>query len=299
MKKRKQHFLKRIKQLWSDSYLRLRLTCRVAMPTGQGRTISVAIPFYNNSKMGHLALFNILNDPRIEEIVVLDDASDVDEFNKLKRKLAPFSKKIRLFRRDQNWGAFANKIQCVEMCESDWVILLDYDNTLPPEYIDSLFKEQNWETDKIYCSAYAYPNFDFRKELAGKCIGLKMASSLVKARKFNGPFFNDGNYFLCREQYLKILKPFWNYSVAASDVAFSNYLWMSNGKSLKVLADSWYIHRVHEKSTWTTHSQKSQLIFDLIKRRVRDEIPPDSESIHDDIAVIEQKWVEPVPISPK
>jgi hypothetical protein len=68
------------------------------MPVNESRTISVAIPHYNGSRMAHVALFNILNDPRIAEILFLDDGSKIEEFNRLKAKLQPFSQKVKLFR---------------------------------------------------------------------------------------------------------------------------------------------------------------------------------------------------------
>ena len=291
--------LSRPRRLWSESYLRLRLTCPVVLPdSDQFRTISVAIPFYGNAKMGHLALFNILSDPRVREIVVLDDGSSPDELGKLRDKLAPFSKKVRLFRRERNWGPFANKIQSVELCTSEWVILLDYDNTLTADYLDSLFKLERWEDDEIYCSAYAYPYFDFRKKLPGDFVDLETASTWLKERALIGPFLNDGNYFLPRERYLETVKPFWKYSVLAADAMFSNYLWLSGGNKLTVLADSWYVHRVHANSAWAKQREHSRRNANIIKRRIRKGASPQSPCLRDDFAVLPDLcWEEPTSIS--
>jgi glycosyltransferase involved in cell wall biosynthesis len=139
------HFVNKASTVWYYNYLRLRLACPVKMPVNESRTISVAIPHYNGSRMAHVSLFNILNDPRISEIVFLDDGSEQEEFNKLKTKLKPFFQKVKFFRRDVNWGPFANKIQAVELCTSDWVILLDYDNTLLPEYLETIFNLPEWK----------------------------------------------------------------------------------------------------------------------------------------------------------
>jgi glycosyltransferase involved in cell wall biosynthesis len=243
-----------------------------------------------------VSLFNILNDPRIGEIVVLDDASHLDEFEELKARLGPFSEKIRLFRREQNWGAFANKIQCVELCRSEWVVLLDYDNTLTPDYLNSLFNLEQWACDEIYCSAFAYPNFDFRESPGSQCIDLEMASGWMREGTFDGPFFNDGNYFLNRKEYLETLKPYWKYSVAASDVLFANYLWLSAGNRLKVLVDSWYFHRVHEHSSWKNQRGRSLQISSRIKKRIRDELPPTTECFYADFLPNDLQWVEPAAV---
>jgi hypothetical protein len=79
------HFVNKAATVLHYNYLRLKIACPVKMPFNEkSRTISVAIPHYNGSRMAHVALFNILNDPRIAEIVFLDDGSKPEEFNKLK-----------------------------------------------------------------------------------------------------------------------------------------------------------------------------------------------------------------------
>jgi glycosyltransferase involved in cell wall biosynthesis len=281
---------------WSESYLRLRIMCPVKMPTNEARTISVAIPFFNNAKMAHVALFNILNDPRIAEIIMVDDGSDRDAFQQLKRKVKPFARKVKLFRRDVNLGAFANKIQAVELCSSDWVILLDYDNTLLPQYLDSIFNLDQWEDTTIYCSGYAYPHFNFRKELGGKVIDLDLASAMAKSKILNRPFFNDGNYFLPRNRFLQCVKPFWTYSVSASDVIFANYLWLFANNTLTVLEDSKYLHRVHDESTWLNNSEKSLQVIQPILKRIENKVSP-YDCIDHDFGQISKEWIEPTLVS--
>ena len=281
-----------------DSYLRLKLMTPVIMPTdNEKRTISVAIPFYNNGKMSHLGLFNVLNDPRVAEIIILDDGSNRDNFSELKRKIKPFALKIKFFRRDNNLGAFANKIQAVELCSSDWVILLDYDNTIVSDYLNSIFNIDKWKENTIYCSAYAYPYFDFREELGGKTIDLDSASMMANFKKFNKTFFNDGNYFLPRERFLEHIKIFWKYSVAASDVIFANYIWLSSGNMLKVLSDAKYIHRVHGNSLWINNSEESRHVLKLIMKRIEGKISPHSECMKKDFIQVTNKWEEPTQIS--
>lgn len=282
--------------LWTDSYLRLKIMCPVKMPVHEKRTISVAIPFFNNAEIAHVSLLHILNEPRIAEIIILDDGSSIDNFNQLQKKVKPFASKVKLFRRDVNWGAFANKLQAIELCNSDWVIILDYDNTLLPEYINSIFNIEKWDDTTIYCSEYAYPNFDFREDLGGKIIDLDLASSMAKAQNFRGPFFNDGNYFLPKSKFLDCVKPFWRYYVAAADVVFANYLWLSFKNTLTVLHNSRYIHRVHEGSTWLNNRKKSFQNARLIKQRIQDKISPYSECMKNDFIQVSDKWIEPTPI---
>ena len=175
------HFVNKASTVWYYNYHRLKIFCPVKMPLNESRTISVAIPHYNGAKMAHVSLFNILNDPRIAEIVFLDDGSETEELKRLKTKLQPFSRKVKLFRRDVNWGPFANKIQAVKLCTLDWVILLDYDNTLLPKYLEAIYNLTEWEKSTIYCPGYAYPYFDFRESLGEKAIDLTSTSSLINS----------------------------------------------------------------------------------------------------------------------
>ena len=291
------HFVNKASTRWYYNYLRLKIACPVKMPVNESRTISVAIPHFNGAKLAHVSLFNILNDPRIAEIVFLDDGSKPEEFNKLKKKLKPFAQKVKLFRRDVNWGPFANKIQAVELCTSDWLILLDCDNTLLPEYLEAIFNLTEWKKSTIYCPAYAYPNFDFRESLGEKDIDLNISSAMVNSGEFNGSFFNDGNFFLHRDSYIKYLKPFWNYLVAAEDVMFANYLWLSFNNTLKVLRDSRYIHRIHGGSAWLNTLDESMHIFNKVKRRLQNKTRPDSECLNNDLNKESRNWIDPTRIS--
>ena len=293
---RTKHFVNNVSTGWYYNYLRLKIVCPVKRPLNESRTISVAIPHYNGSRMAHVSLFNILNDPRIVEIVFLDDGSETEEFNKLKAKLKPFAQKVKLFRRDANWGPFANKLQAVELCTSDWVILLDYDNTLLPEYLEAIFKLREWEKSTIYCPGYAYPYFDFRESLGEKNIDLNSTSAMINSGVFNRKFFNDGNYFLHRDSYIQYIKPFWNYSVIA-DVIFANYLWLSSQNTLKVLRNSRYIHRIHSASTWLTNLKESVSVFNTSEKRLQAKLSPYSESLDNDFNKEPYTWIEPTRIS--
>jgi glycosyltransferase involved in cell wall biosynthesis len=286
------YFVNKASTVWYYNYLRLKIACPVKMPVNESRTISVAIPHYNGSRMAHVSLFNILNDARIAEIVFLDDGSEPEELNKLKTKLKPFSQKVKLFRRDANWGPFANKIQAVELCTSDWVILLDYDNTLLPEYLETIFNLPEWEKSTIYCPGYAYPYFDFRESLGEKDIDLNTTYAMINSGVFDRRFFNDGNYFLHRDSYIQYIKPFWDYSVIA-DVIFANYLWLSSQNTLKVLRNSRYIHRWHRASTWLVNLQESKRIFNSTEKRLQSKLSPYKECLNNDFNKEPYTWIEP------
>ena len=118
----------------------------------------------------------------------------------------------------------------------------------------------------LHCMAF--PNFFF-EELSGTTITFDSACEMAKNNFLNGPFFNDGNYLVNRNKYVETLSAYQKYHVAASDVIFANYLWLSAGGKLSVVSDSMYVHRVHEGSTWLQTSGESQKIAQPIKHAFR------------------------------
>ena len=133
------------------------------------RKISVAIPYYNNSKFMHETMTNIIAEPRINEIIICDDkSSDIDILKKIIEEFN--TTKIKLFENQKNMGCYHNKINSVLKCTNSWCILLDSDNYIDASYLDKLFEIENWETDTIYIPdrPITFPgnpsaNMDYRK----------------------------------------------------------------------------------------------------------------------------------------
>ena len=100
--------------------------------------LSLAIPTYNSFRFLGDCLKVPLESELFQEIVICDDAStDKLEFDPATWD-NPRTKKIKLFRNKTNVGAFNNKYRAVEKCKSDWVYLLDSDNYLREDSVESL-----------------------------------------------------------------------------------------------------------------------------------------------------------------
>jgi len=140
-----------------------------AIPDVPPTAISVAIPHYRRGPLIHRPLKNLLHDPRIAEVVIVDDGSPLEEFRVLEKAVQEFnhSGKIRLVRRDENLGAQATKIDCVAEASHEWVLLLDSDNTAFRSYLDAFFDLPHRDASTIYCAPKAFPYFSFAP-LAGK-----------------------------------------------------------------------------------------------------------------------------------
>jgi len=224
----------------------------------ENRKISVAIAHYQRAESVHLPLKNILGDERIEDIVIYDDGSEEREYEQLRRSVEKIEK-VRLFRRDVNAGALRTKWEAVEQCASDWVLLLDADNTAFRSYLDSLFAVPCWNSNSIYCPSFAWPFFDFRV-LANRELDFEMVRAHVVDGLLRRVYLlNDGNYFLPRQNFLEVTKPALDLPRSAADVLEVNYAWLSAGKTLNVLGrDAIYCHRVSSRSYWNEHSAASR-----------------------------------------
>ena len=86
------------------------------------RKISVAIPYYNNSKFMNKTLETLLVDKRINEIIITDDMSkkDISTLKELINNLN--TSKIKLFENVfKNLYCYHNKITAVIKCSNDGV----------------------------------------------------------------------------------------------------------------------------------------------------------------------------------
>jgi len=254
--------------------------------------ISVAISSFHREKLIHKSLFNILNDNRIDEIVVLDDGSSIESFKKTKKIIENIkNKKIKLYRRENNLGVLPTKIEAVSLCKNDWVILLDSDNTICKSYIDGIYK-CNWSENTIYSPAFAYPLLDFRKISNQKIDFKKLKDLLIKETLVTERFLNDGNFFFNKNKFMELISIHKFIPVQASDIIFINYIWLINNNNIYIIPNTKYLHRVHIKSIWKELQQSSSKIFEYLRFNILLEKKKTPEEIEKDLGknpVVESK----------
>ena len=217
--------------------------------------ISLAIPTYNSSGFVLKSFEKVLDDPRIDEIILCDDASeDFDALLELVCQLS--SPKLKLFRNEKNLKAFRNKNKAVSHCQCDWVILLDSDNILDSLYIDAWMKELPWDPQVLYLPDYAKPHFDYRF-LAGQRLGIEDVILLFSTEapplpngikgSLWGCLMNGGNYAFSRDEYLATHAKHSQIEFLISesygvDVWHFLVLWLKRGLTLKVVPNMSYEH---------------------------------------------------------
>lgn len=246
--------------------------------TKNASCFSVAIPHWNRADAIHRPLWNIINNEIVQEIIIVDDGSSTQQFEKLQKNILRYDsrKVVKLYRREENKGAQFTKIECVEKTKGDWVVLLDSDNTLFHSYLNAVTLLKHWDANAIYCSDWAFPNFCFHL-FAGQEINFQRACHLAQERVLQKiSLFNDGNYFFHKKTYLEHFSMFKKIHYDAADVMLMNYYWLSQKKVLKVMRRATYMHRIDPSSFWLSTQQESQDHAKKLFERLEKNLPWDA-----------------------
>lgn len=243
--------------------------------THDGRQISVAIPHHNRGERIHRPLRNLLNDDRVSEVLIVDDASSPSDYEALKRNVGALDKrnKVRILRHEENLGAMGNKLECVRNASTEWLILLDSDNTIFRNYLDAVFALPAWDPTVLYCPCWAFPYFRFQP-LLGEKLDFHRVAELCRDTTLRKIFLlNDGNYLINREAYLSNFAPLADLRHDVADVMVATYLWLSNGHRLEVIPNAHYVHRIDASSFWMRTQEESRRrvfeIFSLFEKEER------------------------------
>jgi len=222
--------------------------------------ISVAITNYNRVDMTIESFSKIIDNDLVDDIVILDDCSDMKLYGELwDRVEALNANHVLLYRNAVNVGPFLNKYRAVQKCKNDWVILLDCDNIIDNDYVE-LLSNIDKEDDILYC-----PESLFRLNKAGIKYSYHKFNNLfvdkinvrryVRHRMFRA-LLNTGNYLVHRERYMEVVEQsVANERLSKLDSLYFNYLWLSMGYRMKVVPNLWYEHRIHKDSYYLRNAK--------------------------------------------
>ena len=217
--------------------------------------ISIAIPTFNRHEMTLEAFAKVLDDERIGEIVINDDASDINSFYALEEAVSAIPK-IKLFRNNSNQGCYKNKMHSIKLCSCQYCVILDSDNIIDSNYIDAIYNE-HWNDNLILAPSFAKPLFDYRE-----FINLIVTKSNINEHFHKHHFstmLNTFNFFVNSKEYIRVFDATFNVAVdpVASDSIYFNYCWLLLGNSIKVVGGMEYEHRVHSGSYWSNNANAS------------------------------------------
>lgn len=223
--------------------------------------ITLAITTYNRDHMTWQSFRYVRDDPRISEIVIVDDFSDINIYESLKRMIDGFEK-VKLYRNEKNLGCYHNKRRAVELSSNEWVILFDSDNVIKKDYLDAI--TQNTQ-NTLLAPSFAKPHFDYR-HFSGKTFTKENIKNFIDVKRFDC-IINTCNFFVNREEYLKVFDPIdepWT-----ADTLYFNYCWLKAGNSIEVVEGMEYEHLVHDGSHYKEHVRKTGNLANEIMDKMR------------------------------
>lgn len=205
--------------------------------------VSLCITTYNRFDLTIKSCAQVLNDPRIDDIVILDDKSTDGSFEKLVEYYKPYPH-VRVIQQVVNRRMQQNKADAIAYAKNEWVIIFDSDNVIDKTYIDALPHLPSLLPSFIYCPSFARPSFDYRK-FASSNFNLKRHWEYINDKTFV-MLLNTCNYVVNRDRYLSVYE--YNPAMKASDTIWFAYLWLKSGGTFFVVSGMQYDHLVHSGS---------------------------------------------------
>lgn len=228
------------------------------------RTISICLTTYQRYEFLIDSFHQVLDDPRVSEIVIVSDADEKLLYDKIKLFCDPYSK-IKLFKNEVNLDCYKNKREAVSKSTNPWLVILDSDNVIDKKYLDKIFSIEFWEPDTVYQPEFALPNFDFRA-YANLLITKQNVHEYMGKPMFD-TCLNAMNYFVNRDEYLNV----WDGNVDphTADSIYQNMNWLQSGNRIKIVDGLFYFHRVHGGSHYQNNNHLTGNTYQIIENRLK------------------------------
>lgn len=121
--------------------------------------LSLAITTYNRYEMTVESFAQVIDDPRIDDIIILDDCSTDGSYEKLRDHFKE-NEKVRVIRQAQNRGMSVTKRDAIALCNNREVVIFDSDNKLGKDYLDALEAVGDFSDETLYLPTAANPQFN-------------------------------------------------------------------------------------------------------------------------------------------
>lgn len=244
--------------------------------------LSLCITTYNRYEMTIESFAQVLNDDRIDDIVIIDDCSQDGSAEKLVRYFNEHDKRgiINIGRQEENVGMSQNKAAAIAAAKNDWCIIFDSDNIIGPDYLDAFFNYVTHRNklipglippDYILCPDFAKPSFNYRafSKFEPPTYGIydaKDAARCIIDSRFNC-LMNTCNYIVNRDYYLKTYQHHPEHK--ASDTIWHNYNHLKSGGRFAVVPGMEYFHRVHNGSGFMENVQYNMAKAEEVRKLIQ------------------------------
>ncbi len=225
--------------------------------------LSLCITTWNRVELTLKCFEDVVDDPLVDEIVIVDDCSNDDSYTQLAEAVKNMPK-VKLYRNETNLDCYLNKREAISKATNPWCVLFDSDNTITKQYIDKIY-EQTWSEHIALMPDWAEPTFCYT-EFSGLYIDRFNVNNYM-----GSPFFetclNCMNYFVNRDFYLKVFDE--SIDPVTSDSLFQNYNWLRHGGSIHIVKDLRYSHLVHNGSHYRNNCHRTGNFHEELKEKIR------------------------------
>lgn len=206
----------------------------------------------------------VYNDDRVSEVVIVDDASSEESYNRLKSITNTMSK-VKLFRNETNIDCYRNKAAAIGKATNEFVAIIDSDNEISTEYLDNIYLYE-WRKDIILQPSFAAPHFNFTPFSSLYVTKKNVAENIDKHRMFT-TMLNAMNYFVNRDEFLRVWKGDVNPHTA--DSIYQALNWLEEGNQIYVVPGLTYLHRVHDGSHYQNNKHKTGNFYNEVEQKIR------------------------------
>lgn len=227
------------------------------------RQISLCITTWMRTEMTMASFEQVLYDDRVSEIIIVDDASDPEVYDQLEDSIAGMDK-VLLYRNSKNLGCYFNKKRAISAATNDYVVILDSDNIITPEYLDRIF-ERSWTPTTILAPSMGRTALDYTQYEG--CVFSKENINLYLGKGNIEMLLNTFNFFVNRQKYLKIFDR--TVEPVTSDSIWICYLWLKAGGNITVVPGMWYVHSVHNGSHYKNNSHKAPEFYQYVLEELK------------------------------
>ena len=247
--------------------------------------ITLGITNYNRCELLFESFIKIIDDERIDEILISDDNSDNKIFDDVLNKLEYLKSKnesynkVKIHRNVNNLGQFNNSKKVVELSKNDWIILLDSDNIIDFDYIDTIYNLRDVNTMYLPSHAICHSNNLNFTTYSNTLVDKIKYKQLLSTRNIIWDIIlNTGNFYFNKHTYLNCVnKEDTIINSYGGSPYYLNYLWMKNNMDSKILVTEnlKYIHRLdhsqyptEETSIYTKNATNTMILLDRISTEV-------------------------------
>jgi glycosyltransferase involved in cell wall biosynthesis len=209
--------------------------------------ISLAITTFQRFDLTVESFAGVIDDPRISDILVLDDASTNGDYEKLAIHFNG-RPKVKVTRQARNRGMSIAKRDAIALADGPWVIIFDSDNKLGPDYLDAI--QAQWmlsggfSPDTMYLPVEAAPKFNYEK-FSGLTITKENVNDYMHDSMFRCAL-NTCNCLVNQNFYLKTFKA--DLTIGCADTINHIYNHLTAGGKLYFVPGMKYFHLVGPQS---------------------------------------------------